>query len=119
MDCLKIEAAGTSKMLVPVNQTMCITPQTIILIFTVIITCFLRLVLKGLIKYASWHLKMVVASSSVMIHIEQIAWYHISKDYNFNPRYTHIYVACMQISGLRFSFFSLFFTPHTEYTLKV
>jgi len=70
MDYLKIEADGSSKMLVPVNQTICITSQTIILIFTVIITCILRLVLEGLIKYTSWDVKMEVAGSSVMlIHI--------------------------------------------------
>ena len=70
MGYLKIEADGLSKMLVPVNQSMCITSQTIIFIFTVIITCFLRLVLEGLIKCTSWDLKIEVAGSSVMlIHI--------------------------------------------------
>ena len=63
MDYLKIEAAGSSKMLVPVNQTMSITSQTIILIFRY----HNLLVLKGLIKYTSWDLKMDIAGPSVML----------------------------------------------------
>jgi len=69
MDYLKIEADGSSKMLVPVNQTMCITSQTIILIFTVI-TCFFEVGPRRVNKHTSWDLKMEVAGSSVMlIHI--------------------------------------------------
>ena len=68
--------------------------------------------LKGLIKYTSWHPKMEVAGSSVMlIHIEQTAGYHISEDYNVNPIYTHIWSSmyARQISGLLFSFFIFVF----------